>query len=52
MAPQSRGGQELKKNKTIKPYKGRFLNTQKFFVCYSVAIRVKKLFVEIQAVLL
>jgi hypothetical protein len=37
MAPQSKGGQKLKKN-TIEHYKGRFLNTYKvpsmFFFCY------------------
>jgi hypothetical protein len=37
MAPQSKGGQKLKK-KTIEHYKGRFLNTQKvpfmFGFCY------------------
>jgi len=37
MAPQNKGGQKLQK-KTIKHYKGRFLNTQKvyfmLFCCY------------------
>jgi hypothetical protein len=39
MVPQSKGGQKFKK--TIKHYKGQFLNTQKFpFILVFFAIKV------------
>jgi hypothetical protein len=39
MAPQSKGGQKLKK-KTIEHYKGRFLNIQKVHFMFFFAIKV------------
>jgi hypothetical protein len=41
MAPQSRGGENLKK-KTIEHYKIGSQTPQKFFVCSSVAISVQR----------
>jgi hypothetical protein len=39
MAPQSKGGQKLRK-KTIKHFKGQFLNTQKGPLMFFFAIKV------------
>jgi len=52
MAPQSKGGQKLKK-KTIEHYKGQFLNIQKVhFMLFFFAIRVPMWFVGLQVALL
>jgi hypothetical protein len=39
MAPQSKGGQKLRK-RTIEDYKGRFLNTHKVPFMFFFAIKV------------
>jgi hypothetical protein len=41
MVLQSKGGQKLRKKKTIEHYKGRFLNTQKVIFMLFFAIKGK-----------
>jgi len=45
-------GVKNSKNQTTEHYKAQFLNTKKFFLCCSVAIRVPQWFVKFQRTLL
>jgi hypothetical protein len=51
MAPQNKGSQEQKKQ-TIELYQSRFLNIPKKTLCYFIAIRVQRWFVELQVIFL
>jgi hypothetical protein len=42
MAPQSRGGQKLKKKKPLNATKASSQTPKKILVCYSIAIKVQR----------